>query len=824
MPEIDDDDGNNNDGGVNLHRAMLEQGMGRILAAVQVKSVKQAGKTGLQRKGHKSLVCLVLKEEKIWLHKVKVEKDASYSIRSSHTLNQLLSVDGINSRPDNKQFALEFERVTRWQADDVNTRSRFLHALWTYSNRFIEPELRPAFKNLTFSSLDEEDEGEGDQPITFIPESDSSSDEEEKTEVEEYHLDLDPEQQADINEVLTDQDWTSFDADTLSSDLSKELEQLDQANIVAILHSNREVNAVLEEIEVALERLEEVAIVVDASLDSVTPVRSSVRRVIESLDNIDTRSNNERALRDEVSKLTEYLNFPREYHAALATGVLSKPTVIESCNKGIAALRIKEKNLPQGLEDMDEVRQKRSFFSTLKKSFAERFENFFSTRVLELTQGNVPSQSRRNDLEQYSFMAQWLKEVKTPSTLQPLFDRVCETYGGYLNELIKSKVSRACKKFKENLGPNRPKTATGNEELLARETFARSLEAMLSEELSFLVKETIFAKKLFTPPSNENDKAVQTMLRAVVSGIKDILCVLVDNAGAVDMFYYVPMMLRFQKHEKNIPAEASNIRNIVNKCIQKTSTGFDSLVSAWVSYVSDCKTPRKKLFGILSFVDDFAGFVENIECHMKEVEDRGRVNMGLVNVATAVEEKILAIAQESKYEEVVLFENFHRLHHHLRNLKVECLISFRTTAKAKYTENLQSHVQTMLGRPLPALYDFFAGVERLIQSGTPAQEVGYQMAFSKQELKKVIESCPARDVKKALENVYKGGVEKLISGEDTTGSNNLRLMVWGHIQKEFMEQYQKFVNLIQQCYPGSDIQLSFNSEQIQSYFTNIAPN
>lgn len=58
------------------------------------------------------------------------------------------------------------------------------------------------------------------------------------------------------------------------------------------------------------------------------------------------------------------------------------------------------------------------------------------------TQGNVPSQSRRNDLEQYSFMvttcscesvesnipyqAQWLKEVKTPSTLQPLFDRVCE--------------------------------------------------------------------------------------------------------------------------------------------------------------------------------------------------------------------------------------------------------------------------------------------------------------------------------------------------------------------------------------------------------------
>ena len=41
---------------------------------------------------------------------------------------------------------------------------------------------------------------------------------------------------------------------------------------------------------------------------------------------------------------------------------------------------------------------------------------------------------------------------------------------------------------------------------------------------------------------------------------------------------------------------------------------------------------------------------------------------------------------------------------------------------------------------------FFEGVENKISSGVKPEEVGYQLAFSKQELRKVIKEYPAKEV------------------------------------------------------------------------------
>jgi len=44
-------------------------------------------------------------------------------------------------------------------------------------------------------------------------------------------------------------------------------------------------------------------------------------------------------------------------------------------------------------------------------------------------------------------------------------------------------------------------------------------------------------------------------------------------------------------------------------------------------------------------------------------------------------------------------------------------------------------------------------------------EVSYQMAFSKQELRRVVKEYPAREVKKGLENLYRK-VEKHLCEEE----------------------------------------------------------
>lgn len=59
---------------------------------------------------------------------------------------------------------------------------------------------------------------------------------------------------------------------------------------------------------------------------------------------------------------------------------------------------------------------------------------------------------------------------------------------------------------------------------------------------------------------------------------------------------------------------------------------------------------------------------------------------------------------------------------------------------------------------------FFEGVQSKVAQGVKESEIGYHMAFSKQELRKVIGIYPGREVKKGIESLYRK-VEKHLSDE-----------------------------------------------------------
>lgn len=90
------------------------------------------------------------------------------------------------------------------------------------------------------------------------------------------------------------------------------------------------------------------------------------------------------------------------------------------------------------------------------------------------------------------------------------------------------------------------------------------------------------------------------------------------------------------------------------------------------------------------------------------------------------------------------------------------------------------------------------------------------MAFSKQELRKVINQYPQREVKKGLENLYKK-VEKHLCEEE-----NLLQVVWRAMQEEFLSQLAQYEEYISRCYPGAMITLDFTIEEILSFFSEIA--
>lgn len=81
---------------------------------------------------------------------------------------------------------------------------------------------------------------------------------------------------------------------------------------------------------------------------------------------------------------------------------------------------------------------------------------------------------------------------------------------------------------------------------------------------------------------------------------------------------------------------------------------------------------------------------------------------------------------------------------------------------------------------LLVLQIFFEGVQECIAAGVKEDEVGYQLAFSKQELRKCIKEYPAKELKKGLEQLYKK-VEKHLCEEE-----NLLQVIWS-LQDYFLE-------------------------------------
>lgn len=64
------------------------------------------------------------------------------------------------------------------------------------------------------------------------------------------------------------------------------------------------------------------------------------------------------------------------------------------------------------------------------------------------------------------------------------------------------------------------------------------------------------------------------------------------------------------------------------------------------------------------------------------------------------------------------------------------------------------------------LKHFFEGVEARVAQGVREEEVSYQLAFNKQELRKVIKEYPGKEVKKGLDNLYKK-VDKHLCDEES---------------------------------------------------------
>uniref|UniRef100_A0A3B4VMB7 Exocyst complex component 1 n=1 Tax=Seriola dumerili TaxID=41447 RepID=A0A3B4VMB7_SERDU len=319
--------------------------------------------------------------------------------------------------------------------------------------------------------------------------------------------------------------------------------------------------------------------------------------------------------------------------------------------------------------------------------------------------------------------------------------------------------------------------------------------------------------------SSEKDM-VRLMMNKIFQSIETELNSLIALGDKIDSFNSLYMLVKMSHHvwtAENVDP-ASYLSTTLGNVLVTVKRNFDKCISGQIRQMEEVKISKKSKVGILPFVTGFEEFAELAETIFRNAERRGDLDKAYVKLIRAVFMNVEKVANESQKtpRDVVMMENFHHIFSTLSRLKISCLDAERREAKHKYTDHLQSYVINSLGQPLEKLNHFFEGVEARVAQGVREEEVSYQLAFNKQELRKVIKEYPGKEVKKGLDNLYKK-VDKHLCEEES-----LLQVVWHSMQDEFIRQYKHFEDLIGRCYPGSGITMEFTIQDMLEYFSSIA--
>uniref|UniRef100_A0A673VPH6 Exocyst complex component 1 n=1 Tax=Salmo trutta TaxID=8032 RepID=A0A673VPH6_SALTR len=313
---------------------------------------------------------------------------------------------------------------------------------------------------------------------------------------------------------------------------------------------------------------------------------------------------------------------------------------------------------------------------------------------------------------------------------------------------------------------------------------------------------------------------VRLMMNKIFQSIETELNSLIALGDKIDSFHSLYMLVKMSHHvwtAQNVDP-TSYLSTTLGNVLVTVKRNFDKCISGQIRQMEEVKISKKSKVGILPFVTGFEEFAELAETIFRNAERRGDLDKAYVKLIRAVFMNVEKVANESQKtpRDVVMMENFHHIFSTQSRLKISCLETERREAKHKYTDHLQSYVINSLGQPLEKLNHFFEGVEARVAQGVREEEVSYQLAFNKQELRKVIKEYPGKEVKKGLDNLYKK-VDKHLCEEES-----LLQVVWHSMQDEFIRQYKHFEGLIGRCYPGSGITMEFTIGDMLEYFSSIA--
>ncbi|KAK0397356.1 hypothetical protein QR680_002096 [Steinernema hermaphroditum] len=665
-------------------------------------------------------------------------------------------------------------------------------------------------------------------------------------------------EEADFRRLLAKSELKIGEAEKYAKVLNEQLLQLDGANIESIMDNEQAVTDLINLIDQALDEATHLEEQLDTFDGMLSDVRDSVE-LIEEKDSLGTvERNNTAKLLKELEAFVGAIDLVSEEHImVLQRPNLSDPSSISRCC--VAARAINNfLNTKTSLSLMDAYKIQTERLSEISDNFIDTLMAHLSGlfyRLNELLEGqdwhelSLPKQSQRfHALNPFADLISWLKQSK-PSVYQKVIQR-------YIEETRKL-YGRNMKRFFEAVEPHLEKIASDDRKsLLKAENIGRGaagrtsgrvdwsdngnseylklMETVLGELAPVVDSEQKFCTRFFhinadilanmetqSTGSGDSGGALaggRNLGKHLNEKVRDIMTPLFDTLeGHLESFVKAccskratvvfPLFVMLSKRARaNQDASSFFSVMILGRLLVLMKRQFDMLMEKEARLLEGSRmTKRLARCAEKAFS---GGSERRNELDRWYGELLNSVIKGIEYAATSSYSKSPA--------SVVRLENYHALYSKLSELKIECLDAKRKDAKKQHQDNIQVYVKEYMGRPLEKIHYFFENVQGAIDSGVKPDEISYQSAFTRDELKKVLSSYPGKEVKKGLEMLYEKVEKHLVD------QSPLLQVVWTHMQDEFLKQLKHYKQVIGQCYPNQRVDLEVSINEVLQFFSEIA--
>lgn len=832
-----------------LQQDVFNPGEERLISCCHVSKYLKKKKT--------SFLCLVSTTNvpvNVSIVQIKQTDKQVFKKKRSWYLAELKSVDGHSEIYDTQEFDLYFDKVYRWVSTNPKERYAFIHNLWKQVSKHIMKDM-PVFKNVPKSWITDDaltpENNFATSPLMAL----------DNDFVEDFQAITDKEQE-DLKRLMDGCEFAISNAEGFMEILSRDLSLLDGENVQCVLASEEQVETLMEQLELAINEADRLETQLDTYDEILCHVRDTMEKMEKKNSMISVVNKNNQLLMDKLESVVTKLDLPVEYQRILDDADFTTQEGLTLAVQAANALKTAmNSDIDKALLQMSAVQEQRKKFEKYKEKFSRSLSRQLNNLFIHY--GNHKGESDRNaeglilpqhsgvhrELYAYTELMHWMKVMD-----KKIYDSLKEVYTTSLGKLYDRDLRALFNSARDKIGAfavTSPTTLIGLDRdfwtletsTADRQQYETILEQVLTQLEPVFMQEQQFCVRFFQldvlSPTSKNtlttldgieintevvlpqkkvdkqiDEDVKSMMSSLFACLKTELDLLIDNIKRQDSFYCMYVLVRLNQHVMS--AQSSFLSNTFASELIEVKRSLDQFMQTQIDSIKDCRLPRKSKLGILPYVSNLEIFAVNAHCLLKSDRAADLEKWYTRLIDTMIEYIAIHANDQKTPSQVIKMENYHHLYSLLSQLKISVLDAQRKEAKQKYNDALQAYVTLYFGRPLEKLNTFFEGVQARVASGVKASEVSYQLAFSKQELRKVINQYPGSTVKKGIESLYKK-VEKHLSEE-----GNLLQVVWRAMQEEFIRQYKMLEELIQQCYPGSMITIEFAIDDILQYFSEIA--